>query len=236
MNVLVSFLETQDYGSLTAADEVIDYGLITDPADSVDYGSVAVSAFYSPQETSTELGSINATGGTGADISVSGLDASSEIGNLSYSASANISLSGIEATSQAAIIGANGGVRFEIAGLQVESQQGSISLVYDYLLSVDGIQTSSQIGNVSASGGSQNIPTAAGGEVHLRPISVRDAKVKLKTLKGLFSAGYISARGQTVVNNLIRLKSVSGNIQTNVVKATGILDISDDEIIILLAA
>lgn len=236
MNVLVSFLETQDYGSLTAADEVIDYGLITDPADSIDYGSIAVSAFYSPQETNTELGSISATGGTGADISVSGLETSSEIGSVAYSASANASLSGIEATSQAAIIGANGSVRFEIAGLQVESQQGSISLAYDYLLSLSGTEASSQLGNVSASGTSHNIPTAAGGEVHLRPISVRDAKVKLKTLKGLFSAGYISATGQMVVNNLIRLKSVSGNMQTNVVKASGILDISDDEIIILLAA
>ena len=214
MDALVSFLVTEDYGSLTAADEVIDYGLITDQADAVDYGSITVSAFYSPLESTTEQGSVSATGGTGATIS----------------------LSGIESESQAAIIGANGSVRFEVSGIQSISEQGNISLDYDYSLSLSGIGLNSSSGSVTASGQSQNIPSAAGGETFVRPLSVRDAKVKLKTLKGLFSAGYVSAQGQTVINNIIRLKSVSGNIDTNVVKASGILDISEDEIIILLAA
>lgn len=224
--------------------------------------TVSVVSSVNSIEKSTNIEPILATGE--ANNSVSGIDLSAFISEISEYSSANINLTGIFATVQTGEPQAEGvqnGIHENLNGLELISSSGSLNVLLsanyalngqeisanygdilafagssiDGSVNLDGVESNTQFGDISASGlTDHNIFVGGGSEVYNDITQNGRIRINGQSIKSYH--GRVLPLGEIVNNANIRINSVLSFSESQDLQATGILDISEEEILLLLVA
>jgi hypothetical protein len=199
---------------------------------------------------------------TGTALTESGtVSGSSQIEPVNGTAAALTLVDGVELTATAEPITANGeqNAIAQINGVQVQSAAQPINANGISVALVNGAQAESNAQEVTATGteagnavanvnGVQALITLGtikvkvskkrniGGQTLIRPIQDQDAIAKVKPVLAVALAKKIKAEGITVQNGTAKIIPIESVASFSDVQATGVLDISEDEILLLLAA
>ena len=189
------------------------------------------------QESNTQIEEITAEGQSqiDANASITGLELESSFESITAESSSIKTIEGSEATSEIGIIEEIGQANLLLNGQELSSATGTITANADGSVSVliTGISLTSQTGNVSASGT---------GEMQMVPgrVSYQLPKLNAQTrINGLILQTEVAdllASGTIIINNTAKIMSIEAHLQARMIQADGILDISDDELLLLIAA
>jgi actin-related protein len=124
---------------------------------------------------------------------------------------------------------------FERAPVQTELvfEQGTIVLSADTLYSITGIELASETGTVIARGTSETqiVPSKVS---YKKP--KKNASISIIGLDLSVELGEPLASGTIIINNVVKIRGVEVRSEASAVNAEGVLNLTDDEIILLMAA
>ena len=182
--------------------------------------------------------------------------------NLDFAASANTECSAIVTTSEAESISGTGDAFLELIGNELNSEiseidalaDGNQSLVGQDLtaelgeiivsvtsqinasVEITGVALVSAVGNVSASAISSEILQLSGNPRRYSATQFKNNVVKIQGIDAKITTGRVSALGVISISGTAVLQNVGLYSEVQTVSAEGILSISEDELILLLAA
>lgn len=182
--------------------------------------------------------------------------------NLDFAASANTECSAIVTTSEAESISGTGDALSELIGNELNSAiaeidalgDGNQSLVgqdltvafgevvatavtpVDASVQITGVALVSAVGNVSASAISAEILQLSGNPRRYSAAQFKNNVVKIQGIDAKITTGRVSALGVISISGTAVLQNVGLYSEVQTVSAEGILSISEDELILLLAA
>lgn len=182
--------------------------------------------------------------------------------NLDFAASANTECSAIVTTSEAESISGTGNALSELIGNELNSAiseidaiaDGNQSLVgqdltvafgeviatavtpVDASVEITGVALVSAVGNVSASAISAEILQLSGNPRRYSAAQFKNNVVKIQGIDAKITTGRVSALGVISISGTAVLQNVGLYSEVQTVSAKGILSISEDELILLLAA
>ena len=182
--------------------------------------------------------------------------------NLDFAASANTECSAIVTTSEAESISGTGDAFLELIGNELNSEiseidalaDGNQSLVGQDLtaelgeiivsvtsqinasVEITGVALVSAVGNVSASAISSEILQLSGNPRRYSATQFKNNVVKIQGIGAKITTGRVSALGVISISGTAVLQNVGLYSEVQTVSAEGILSISEDELILLLAA
>lgn len=157
------------------------------------------------------------------------------------------SLQSVEADGAALIISDGIEGTFEFGEVTAQTQTNAIIIV-------EGIETQSSLESIIATGAaiagvqSATSQARAGAVTAIGDESIMvssgfsyrnqrfDGKIRLPTLISRAEAGEVVARGETIIHNKAQVISISGKSELTSLKARGVLDIEENDLILLLAA
>jgi hypothetical protein len=148
---------------------------------------------------------------------------------------ANQSQSGTEATTSVGTIAVEAQDNIVIALLGIESASAteSVSVSTSSSASITPVQSTSSVATIAFP---KPAPKNVGGQTILRPKQDRNAVAKIKPVLAVGLPSKISAAGTKVENASAQIVALRAIANTSEVTADGVLDISDDEVLLLLAA
>jgi hypothetical protein len=182
--------------------------------------------------------------------------------NLDFAASANTECSAIVTTSEAESISGTGDALSELIGNELNSAiseidafaDGNQLLVgqdltvafgeviatavtpVDASVEITGVALVSAVGNVSASAISAEILQLSGNPRRYSAAQFKNNVVKIAGIDAKITTGRVSALGVISISGTAVLQNVGLYSEVQTVSAEGILSISEDELILLLAA
>lgn len=185
---------------------------------------------------------------------LNGIESETEIGEPVTVADATNSQEGLELESQIDGINAVSSSNVLNEGLEIESEAGFVEIQTSSLQALEGLEALSEISEVTVNEGSSVVltgieasmsfgqVTAQGDEsvIVVGPRSYRqpkqDATIKILGISVETETGLVLARGEIIINNVAKIYSIEASLDAKVVKARGVLNLTDEEIIILMAA
>ena len=182
--------------------------------------------------------------------------------NLDFAASANTECSAIVTTSEAESISGTGDAFLDLIGNELNSaiaeidalgdsnqalsgQELALQLVevsatavtpVDASVQITGVALVSAVGNVSASAISAEILQLSGNPRRYSAAQFKNNVVKIQGIDAKITTGRVSALGVISISGTAVLQNVGLYSEVQTVSAEGILSISEDELILLLAA
>lgn len=148
-----------------------------------------------------------------------------------------ISVSGIESESAYESANGLGGAQAETTGTESVSSFGSviISGTENVSVLIDGIGLSTNAGSLEASGESP-IVWSSGKPMRYSANAFKNAKIALNSVDAYSNVAEITASGTIHIHASAQIINVVSLTEVNTVYASGTVGISDDELIMLLAA
>lgn len=208
-----SFAESITAG--TGADE-----LITGQEAQAQIQDISASGFASiivdGLATLSELGTIVST--ADSNTTAESVDATSAFGELNYFADANTSASGLELTSAFGIVTATS-----------ESSTNAITVV-------QGLELQSYVSSVTANGKKEEIISGISRPKRYPASQFKNNTVKISGISTKITVSRVSALGIISISGTAMVQDVGLYSEVQTVSAEGILSISEDELILLLAA
>jgi hypothetical protein len=212
------------------------------------------------EELSIFASEITANGIQNSNIALTGLELASEFGNINEIVNDFVEITGEELAISVATISADGtqSVTHSITGLELTSAYGqifeevvdSISILgvdlsisaenisanatSNPIIEVNGIELQITTGLVSATGSEVVPPLESTGGEYVRPMSIRNANIKVDGARGFINTGRITPLG--IVNGNARALSVQSSTQINEAVALGQLGIDEETLLMLLVA
>ena len=182
--------------------------------------------------------------------------------NLDFAASANTECSAIVTTSEAESISGTGDALSELIGNELNSAISEIDALadgnqllvgqdltvafgeviatavtpVDASVEITGVALVSAVGNVSASAISAEILQLSGNPRRYSATQFKNNVVKIQGIDAKITTGRVSALGVISISGTAVLQNVGLYSEVQTVSAEGILSISEDELILLLAA
>jgi hypothetical protein len=182
--------------------------------------------------------------------------------NLDFAASANTECSAIVTTSEAESISGTGDAFLDLIGNELNSaiaeidalgdsnqalsgQELALELVevsatavtpVDASVQITGVALVSAVGNVSANAISAEILQLSGNPRRYSAAQFKNNVVKIQGIDAKITTGRVSALGVISISGTAILQNVGLYSEVQTVSAEGILSISEDELILLLAA
>lgn len=252
------------FGQTSGTTATSSYGAVTSSGSTVINGSASVSGSQASSAVATVIASgttfISATASisgsqsssfsatlyaAGSSIaSVTGSQSVSDQSNVSGSGQVSVSSAGAESTAYAATVIANGGsvinVVANVTTIEALSEYGLVSATgttasdTDASVAVDGAQATAYASIVTAESIKPPQRSSSGGGVFVNPSRRFDGRAKVSGLSAYAEAG--SLRVLATINGIAQANSVSANAVIGKPKAQGIHNLTDDELLIILAA
>ncbi len=160
-----------------------------------------------------------------------GLEA--EEGTILLLADTLYSITGIEAESEIGTVNAQINETELVEGQELTSEIEEVTAQASASIELGGIETISELGTVTAS---------ATGEMVMVPGRISYKKPRKNgtvTIIGVdlpSELGEILVSGTIIINNVVKIHSIEARLQAKAVQAEGVLNLTDDEIILLMAA
>ena len=175
----------------------------------------------------------------GAVKSVEGEQEESSQGALVLSGNALQLVSGQESQSDIGGVQANGDSQTQLQGATAEfsigTVQTSVITPVSVSVSITGIALNVTLGNVIASEVSAEILRLSGNPIGYSFEST-NAITKIATIEAKITASKIVALGTIIQNSTVSLQSVGAVMQSPTLEANGVLDISEEELVLFLMA
>jgi hypothetical protein len=182
--------------------------------------------------------------------------------NLDFSADANVICSHIVATTYAESVSGSGSAQVLAESIQSDTQISEIDVLADSNQSlvgqdltvafgeviatavtpvdanveITGVALVSAAGNVSASAISAEILQLSGNPRRYSATQFKNNTVKISGIRTKITVGRVSALGVISISGTATVENVGLYLEVQTVSAEGILSISEDELILLLAA
>jgi len=124
---------------------------------------------------------------------------------------------------------------FERAPIQTEAtaELGEILLLTSAFFELEGIEATTELGTVTASGTAEMVMVPSR-ESYRKP--KKSAVISIIGLDMASDVGKPIASGTIIINNSAKIFSIEAQIEAKAVQAEGVLNLSDEEIILLMAA
>lgn len=160
-----------------------------------------------------------------------GLEA--EQGTLILSADTIYSITGIEAEGEAGTVNAQINETELITGQEAQTEIEEVTASASASLALSGIESASELGTVTATatGEMVMVPGRTSYKKPRKNVSVRIIGIDLGS-----EVGETLASGTIIINNVVKIHSIEARLLAKEVKAEGILNLTDEEIILLMAA
>lgn len=162
------------------------------------------------------------------------------IGEIVGLGEAQVSTQGIELNAEVSEVFSAGDGQFELSGIRVELGIGEVTATAgssdDAVISISGIQILSFVGNVATNVLNDEIFQLSGNPKRYSANQFKSGNVKLTGIKTKISTGNVKAIGVMSLSARVALESVGLSAQIPTVSANGVLSISDEEFLILMAA
>ena len=172
---------------------------------------------------------------------LTGQSSNAAYGEIAESGAGIYGISGIDSISSLglAVISGTENVSVIVNGVSAESAYGAIvatgEVSLDAQISIVGITASSSLSSVSVN--VLNPETWSSGKIKRYPANqFVSATAKTASVSAKFEIGEIQTNATTVINATISLNNVVSFVQASDINASGTLEISDEELILLLAA
>jgi hypothetical protein len=185
----------------------------------------------SGQSVDSELGTLTPTGT--ANILLSGQSVDSEVGTVQTEATANIEVTGVLATSEIQSVTVSGNAQSLLNGIEITSQTGDLAFVVDSVASVQAATANTFAGFVSATGDKEM--TMVPGRISYQ-LPKKNAIVKINGVSLSSNIENVTASGTIVINAKAKIYSIEAKLKASDVKARGVWDIEENDLILLLAA
>jgi hypothetical protein len=148
-------------------------------------------------------------------------------------------VNGAESTATAQQITGSGNALAQVEGAEAQSQVAEITAegqsVQDGTATVTGVEATITAGVVKAK--QKTTPSyKPRGEMMLRPMRAVDGRARTVTAYGYAIPANIRAVGLTVINGGAAISSVQSAAEIEQVSASGVLDIDETDLLLLLAA
>jgi hypothetical protein len=156
-----------------------------------------------------------------------------EQGTIVVLASLVYELSGLEVESEIATVNAQVNQTELLTGQELASEIEEVTAQASASIELGGIEAISELGTVTAS---------ATGEMVMVPGRIsykkprKNASVTIIGVDLPSELGEILASGTIIINNVVKIHSIEARLQAKAVQAEGVLNLTDDEIILLMAA
>lgn len=173
-----------------------------------------------------------------ASYSQDSIDSSFEFGGLNVTANCDSSIEGFESVCSHNGLTAYGDSSHELSGIESQFGLGELSVIASQSqnadVQLDGISIQSYVGNVNATSESPE-SMRSGGQIKRYSVDIAiDATIKIGSVVSTSKTGNVFAVGTISTSTSISGVQLESHIDS--VNATGILSISDEELIVLLAA
>lgn len=174
-------------------------------------------------------------------ISIKVQELTTEISETDQTATAYKELTGISALAALGIVVISGteNVSVIISGVEASATFGETSAqgetIQNASIELDGIQSNASLGNISVI--SESPETWSSGQVKRYPANqFVSATAKVASVAAKFEIGEVQTNATTIINSTISLNNVVSFTQASDINASGTLEVSDEELILLLAA
>ena len=157
----------------------------------------------------------------------------SEQGTLVLSADTLYSLAGIEAQAEAGTVNAQIDETELVTGQELTSEIEEVTASASGLIALSGIESSSELGTVTATATGEMV-MVPGRTSYTKPkksVSIRIIGIDLAS-----ELGETLASGTIIINNVAKIHSIEARLEAKAIEAEGVLNLTDDEIILLMAA
>jgi hypothetical protein len=175
-----------------------------------------------------------------ANTECSAIVTTSEAESISGTGDAFLDLIGNELNSAIAEIDALGDSNQALSGQELALELGEVSATavtpVDASVQITGVALVSAVGNVSASAISAEILQLSGNPRRYSAAQFKNNVVKIQGIDAKITTGRVSALGVISISGTAVLQNVGLYSEVQTVSAEGILSISEDELILLLAA
>jgi hypothetical protein len=175
-----------------------------------------------------------------ANTECSAIVTTSEAESISGTGDAFLDLIGNELNSAIAEIDALGDSNQALSGQELALELGEVSATavtpVDASVQITGVALVSAVGNVSANAISAEILQLSGNPRRYSAAQFKNNVVKIAGINAKISTGRVSALGVISISGTAVLQNVGLYSEVQTVSAEGILSISEDELILLLAA
>lgn len=180
-----------------------------------------------------------ATATANAYFEQAGLSTKTDFSEISASADANSNISGNVLNALFDDVLANADSVYVISGNEATTEIGEVTantiVIVNASTEIDGIEASASIGDISAI--SESPETWSGGQIKRYPSNqFVSATAKVESLTSKAEIGKVKPNATTIINATISLDNVVSFVQASDINASGTLEISDEELILLLAA
>ena len=180
---------------------------------------------------------LQATGG--ATSVLSGEQVTGQTSQISVIGDANVSVIGQSALSEAQESVATGGANEQLSAISGELSVGEVSATAVTPVSVttvlSGITATSSVFRLKANAVNDEVLRLSGNPRRYS-VQIENANLNLRGIAAKMSTSGLNADGTTVISNVVSLNVISATSNVANIQADGILDISDEEITILLMA
>ena len=174
------------------------------------------------------------------NIVCSHIVATSAAQEISGTGSAINEINGIKSDTTIEPVIAAGEASLELTGLEVESSFGEVTAdavtPVDVSVNLEGIELLSATGNVSVKVLNDDILQLSGNPRRYSATQFKNNVVKIAGINAKITTGRVSALGVILISGTAVLQNVGLYSEVQTVSAEGILSISEDELILLLAA
>jgi hypothetical protein len=175
-----------------------------------------------------------------ANTECSAIVTTSEAESISGTGDAFLDLIGNELNSAIAEIDALGDSNQALSGQELALELGEVSATavtpVDASVQITGVALVSAVGNVSANAISAEILQLSGNPRRYSAAQFKNNVVKIQGIDAKITTGRVSALGVISISGTAILQNVGLYSEVQTVSAEGILSISEDELILLLAA
>lgn len=175
-----------------------------------------------------------------ANTECSAIVTTSEVESISGTGDAFLDLIGNELNSAIAEIDALGDSNQALLGQELALELGEVSATavtpVDASVQITGVALVSAVGNVSANAISAEILQLSGNPRRYSATQFKNNVVKIQGIGAKITTGKVSALGVISISGTAVLQNVGLYSEVQTVSAEGILSISEDELILLLAA
>lgn len=157
----------------------------------------------------------------------------SEQGTLVLSADTLYSITGIEAEAEAGTVNAQIDETELVTGEELTSEIEEVTASGTGFIALGGIEATSELGTVTATatGEMVMVPGRTSYKKPKKSVSIRIIGLDLAS-----EVGETLASGTIIINNVAKIHSIEARLEAKAIEAEGVLNLTDDEIILLMAA
>ena len=160
-------------------------------------------------------------------------EATAEQGEILLQVSSVYELTGIEAQTEIGTVNAQVDETELITGQEATAEAGEVTASGSGLIAIAGIEATSETGKVTASGTGEMVMVPSR-ESYRKP--KKSAVISIIGLDMASDVGKPVASGTIIINNVAKVFSIEARLEAGAVQAEGVLNLSDEEIILLMAA